>query len=975
MLVPKNEPYTLIELIDKIPLEKPGIRNPLFQIRSGSTNTQLNSNIQIECIETWDNNIYVGTSDGSIINFMINKYPQNENKFIDGTFSYYKSECHYVQRKTVSDKKPINKIIIIPSESILLVLCDNSIVFLESNSLNSIPPAKLSPIKNVLNVCTDEAVTSNLQICIAKRYSIEYVNFDHGVHQLMEFPHNFSNILKMKCYSNKVCIADNDSYYIFDITTGESIPLFSHNQAYGKPLLNVLDKDEFMFVTSTAQGMGLGVFVSPKGDATRGTLQWKYYPNSIAFQYPYVLALMDDNALAIHNILDQKLIQNIYIPKDVQQPIRIANVRLVFIDNDQQDDAKNLNIKVLLYSSNKLFALTMKPIDFQLKEMMNGKYVNYALFLLEHDIFKDEYYVEIKEAKLRQFYRNAGYVLMKETLFDDALECFKKGSVSPINLINLFEEYRIPTPLTSPIKLEYNDIIPDSINTLITNHMNKNYKDIDETTKISFSQAFYENAKNMLMKYLKFSRKNQIASGKKQEIDTTLLKLYIENNDKKLYDLIKKENYCNIEESIEILKEKKKYYAMGLLYQSKGLFQKALEIWLKIESKQLKDTDFPGIQFIVDFLSNTEDKELVWKYSKWVLNENQKLGAKIFMSEKHKDLDQNNVVSYLEKKWNEAALIYLEYLIYVIKTKDSSFHTNLGLSYIKSIIEYTKTSMDKFEQIDKDFNDVSENLSYISYLKSNKSNEIINCRLKFLNFIQTSEYINPSHLLKKLAKYEILMIEKVYLYSKSFEHEKALKILLHQLNDYNGAEEYCHENQKKCEKQKLAMKISTSDINEINNQTKDSPNLSDLHLNSLPKKNESLYLTLLRLYIKMENRDLLAPKIIKLLNSSYQEFSIKEVLDIIPLHWSLNILNSFLTRSIRNSIHIEQQTKIIKNIVKGENTNVKMVLNKHLDKIPPLIIDNNTKCSLCDNEILEEKFFKTSNGKIVHFNCYNKINK
>jgi len=74
--------------------------------------------------------------------------------------------------------------------------------------------------------------------------------------------------------------------------------------------------------------------------------------------------------------------------------------------------------------------------------------------------------------------------------------------------------------------------------------------------------------------------------------------------------------------------------------------------------------------------------------------------------------------------------------------------------------------------------------------------------------------------------------------------------------------------------------------------------------------------------MKMENRDLLAPKIIKVLNTRYQEFSLDEVLDIIPLHWSLSMLNNFLSRSLRNSIHNEQQTKIIKNIVQGENTNV-----------------------------------------------------
>jgi len=57
----------------------------------------------------------------------------------------------------------------------------------------------------------------------------------------------------MSCYSNKVCIADNNSYNIFDITTGESISLFSYNQSYGKPLLNTLDENEFLFVTATAQ--------------------------------------------------------------------------------------------------------------------------------------------------------------------------------------------------------------------------------------------------------------------------------------------------------------------------------------------------------------------------------------------------------------------------------------------------------------------------------------------------------------------------------------------------------------------------------------------------------------------------------------------------------------------------------------------------------------------------------------------------
>lgn len=73
---------------------------------------------------------------------------------------------------------------------------------------------------------------------------------------------------------------------------------------------------------------------------------------------------MDDNTLAVHNILDQKLIQTIHIPREIQQ-YQITNAKLIFNNNEQKNDSKNLNAKVLLYSNSKLYALTMKPIDFQ----------------------------------------------------------------------------------------------------------------------------------------------------------------------------------------------------------------------------------------------------------------------------------------------------------------------------------------------------------------------------------------------------------------------------------------------------------------------------------------------------------------------------------------------------------------------------------------------------------------------------------
>jgi len=86
-------------------------------------------------------------------------------------------------------------------------------------------------------------------------------------------------------------------------------------------------------------------------------------------------------------------------------------------------------------------------------------------------------------------------------------------------------------------------------------------------------------------------------------------------------------------------------------------------------------------------------------------------------------------------------------------------------------------------------------------------------------------------------------------------------------------------------------------------------------------------------------------------------------------------LNKFLSRSLRNSIHFKYQTKIIRKIVEGENNETKISLAKFLEESSPLIIDNKTKCSQCDNEIYDENFIITSEGSIIHFKCYIKNNK
>ena len=88
-----------------------------------------------------------------------------------------------------------------------------------------------------------------------------------------------------------------------------------------------------------------------------------------------------------------------------------------------------------------------------------------------------------------------------------------------------------------------------------------------------------------------------------QEIDTALLKLYAETDSSELTALIASEPACDMQDCSTWLEKYKRYHAQALLYKYQGDNDKALSVWIKIASGELKDDIFPGIEFIAEFLA------------------------------------------------------------------------------------------------------------------------------------------------------------------------------------------------------------------------------------------------------------------------------------------------------------------------------------------------------------------------------------
>ncbi|KAJ8299668.1 hypothetical protein KUTeg_023728 [Tegillarca granosa] len=211
--------------------------------------------------------------------------------------------------------------------------------------------------------------------------------------------------------------------------------------------------------------------------------------------------------------------------------------------------------------------------------------------------------------------------------------------------------------------------------------------------------------KTFLRLYLEDIRGTKEAIGFKQEIDIALLKLYAEVNSPELIPLIAVDTGCDLKDCVDWLEKYNRYHALALLYKYHSENDKALHIWTRLVNGEIKDEAFPGLQFVIEYLSNLTDHELVWKYVDWILEKDPENGVKALF----------NTLS-----------------IYCIR----------------------------------------------------------NFRSKLRHMLQISNLYRVQLILGK-AKEQEMHAECAILYGKLEEHDKALRILVHKLKDFGGAENYC----------------------------------------------------------------------------------------------------------------------------------------------------------------------------------------
>ncbi|CAO3595317.1 unnamed protein product [Absidia cylindrospora] len=307
--------------------------NARFNNLISSGNTQ---QFTIDAVEAWGNDLYLGTSDGHILHFVLEE--QKTKTEI--------SSIPYVSRLENKiflgyGRKSVERILVIPQVSKAVVLCDSTLSFYSLPFFDPMPVSLLAPIKGVSCFTHDAAEEGKIgpdgtiELCVVRRRVLQIYKMGEFLHMKKEIPLHDGAIFVIR-YNRNLCLADYNQYKLIHVDPINTIPLIPTPQEPASPstsssgmLINntplvprpvaaVIKSDEFLMVSGSASNQTIGIFLDARGNAIRGTMQWSSYPKSICVEYPYIAALLRNNTIEIHNINNQQLLQIITLDPGVE---------------------------------------------------------------------------------------------------------------------------------------------------------------------------------------------------------------------------------------------------------------------------------------------------------------------------------------------------------------------------------------------------------------------------------------------------------------------------------------------------------------------------------------------------------------------------------------------------------------------------------------------------------------------------------
>uniref|UniRef100_A0A4W5PPN0 VPS39 subunit of HOPS complex n=1 Tax=Hucho hucho TaxID=62062 RepID=A0A4W5PPN0_9TELE len=420
-----------------------------------------------------------------------------------------------------------------------------------------------------------------------------------------------------------------------------------------------------------------------------------------------------------------------------------------------------------------------------------------------------------------------------------------------------------------------------------------------------------------------------------QIIDTTLLKCYLHTNVALVSPLLRLDNnHCHIEESEYILKKAHKYSELIILYEKKGLHQKALQVLLDQSTKA--NSPLKGHERTVQYLQRLgmENLVIIFEFSPWVLKICPEDGLKIFTEDltEVETLPRDKVLNFLKEGFKELAVPYLEHIIHVWEETEPEFHNVLIQLYLERVQGLMKQYL----------NSLPEGVPAVAAGK--EEGDLGEFRNKLLCFLEVSTSYEPGRLISDFP-FDGLLEERALLLGRMGKHEQALFIYVHVLKDTHMAEEYCHR-----------------------------------HYDKETDRNQDVYLSLLRMYLSPPDVHCLGPikmelsepranlmAALRVLELHHSKLNTTKAIDLLPANTQIREIRVFLESVLEEKAQRKRFDQVLKSLLQAEFLRVQEERIFH-QQVKCIITEEKT-CRVCKKKIGNSAFARYPNGVVVHYFC------
>ncbi|KAJ2786333.1 hypothetical protein GGI15_001616 [Coemansia interrupta] len=801
-----------------------------------------------------------------------------------------------------------------------------------------------------------------------------------------------------------------------------------------RPNTLVVGPNEFMFLTASgaeADGDTLGVIVTALGEAKRGTLQFTSYPKSIIYDDPFVVALFASGSVEIHDTRqpDKTLVKTFSFADsaDSSQPRRLCTTALAHVSTESPvpevidttvlgiaglnelmtDHARREVVPaslpaspsgkllsrlsrsvIVAVGSDSLYYVAREPPIIHVTHLIADQRIEEAMIAVDaaqQPAGSSRITNSPQTLEAQYCIQLAAMTCLKNMLFDDALQYFRRGLIDPRALLYLFPdivEYLGPLlvpfariPLASGLRSIFCDI--GDVDALLKSGSKQLLSDNSgEEQAAILVNALMANLLEVLERYLEFCR-GLARSGDLSDvpfapdavpvIDTALVRIYTVNSrHDKLCAVLQDPSSAVVSDlAADYFLKSEHYYYHSLMLKARGDIRGVLDTWHRLLLGEWTDERFGGMEEYLQLVQLTDSQSTVLAEFSWLVGVD--VGASLRLLSHLSDdsvasIDADSVFAAIERQGDRPMRVFIERLLSANHPQATRYMTYLVNAYVRQLRDYylvdSSEARERRSVLEDGFKCAqAENLRlrFRSYLGTlSRASEGAALRVQVLAILTARQKCyDPGDILECIEQEaaEFMYIEQAALLVIMNRTDDAVDLLVNKAGDYAEAELL------------LLNPDAPSSLAQLG------PRPAAHQSPAVKPTDTSAILRLLRTYLSFKDDDLSARLVSDLLER-YSEILELDILAEIPDQWALSVVESFVCRGLQRLTAESHSSDVRRSLHQSRTFASDVEYVSNICKHGPIALDYSQICSKCNKLLGSSAFvYEPSTSTIKHVSC------